>query len=65
MGGQLKVLEIVQTDCLEDEILLVKKISAILELKRSFERIVILVCEAIDDGKLGQEDFHEGVKDDC
>jgi hypothetical protein len=59
MGGQLNVLEVVQTDDINDEILLIKKISAILELKRSSERIIILVCEAIDDGKIGQDDYHE------
>lgn len=42
-----KVLDILQIDEIDDEILLVKKLSAFLQLKRSSEKLVVLVCEEV------------------
>lgn len=47
----LKVLDILQVDDLEDEVLLVRKLSALIELKKSTEHLVILVCEEVKDEK--------------
>ena len=47
----LKVLDIIQVDDREDEILLVKKLDAILQLCKSTEHLTILVCTEVKNEK--------------
>jgi hypothetical protein len=47
----LKVLDILQVDDVEDEVLLIKKLTAILQLRQIAEHLTILICEEVKNGK--------------